>query len=74
VRFGDRPGAFVENSWGDCYEGTVDQALPVQFQRSGGWVDADVIDRLVRGDDSYALAGYQGFEPNLLPNWTGGWL
>jgi hypothetical protein len=74
VRFGDRPGAFVENSWGDCYEGTVDQALPVQFQRSGGWVDADVIDRLIAGDDSYALAGYQGFAPNLLPNWTGGWL
>ena len=72
VRFGDRPGAFVENSWGDCYEGTVDASLPVQFQRSGGWVDADVIDSLVRGDDSYALAGYTGFAPTTLPDWTGG--
>jgi hypothetical protein len=33
-----------------------------------------VIDRLVSGDDSYALAGYQGFSPTQLPNWTGGWL
>ena len=74
VRFGDRPGAFVENSWGDCYSGTVDQSLPVQFQRSGGWVDADVIDRMVQGDDSYALAGYMGFAPTLLPDWTGIWL
>ena len=70
VRFGDRPGAFVENSWGDCYDGTVDAALPVQFQRSGGWVDADVIDKMLKGDDSYAIAGYTGFEPTQLPNWT----
>lgn len=74
VRFGSRHGAYVANSWGDCYDGSVDQALPVQFQRSGGWVDADVIDRMVSGDDSYALAGYTGFAPTLLPNWTGVWL
>lgn len=74
VKVGERPGAFVENSWGDCYGGTFDDKLPTQFQRSGGWVDADVIDRLVRGDDSYALAGYTGFAPTQLPNWTGVWL
>lgn len=72
VRFGSRPGAFVENSWGDCYGGSVDPSLPVQFQKSGGWVDADVVDRLIRGDDSYALAGYTGFTPTQLPDWTGG--
>ena len=70
VRFGERPGAFVENSWGDCYDGEVDPTLPPQFQRSGGWVDADVIDKMVSGDDSYAIAGYTGFAPTQLPNWT----
>lgn len=74
VRFGSRPGAFVENSWGDCYDGDIDASLPVQFQRSGGWVDADVMDRMVAGDDSYALAGYNGFAPTQLPDWTGLWL
>lgn len=74
VRHGSRPGAFVENSWADCYAGPVDERLPEAFQRSGGWVDADVIDRMIGGDrsDSFALAGYSGFAPSQIGNWTGG--
>lgn len=68
----DRPGGFIPNSWGECYRGTPDKRLPEQFQRSGGWVDAKVLDYMLSQEDSYAVAGYNGFEPTDLPNWTGG--
>lgn len=71
---GSRPGAVVVNSWGDCYAGSVDPRLPEPFQRSAGKVDADVIDRMIGGDrsDSFALAGYSGFAPSQIGDWTGG--
>jgi len=71
---GSRHGAYVANSWGNCYSGPVDTRLPEAFQRSGGWIDADEIDRLIGGDssDSFALAGYAGFAPSMISNWTGG--
>jgi hypothetical protein len=68
----DRPGGFVPNSWGECYRGSVDSRLPRQFQRSGGWVDADVLDKMLAQEDSYAVAGYNGFEQTDMPDWTGG--
>lgn len=67
----DRPGGFVPNSWGECYRGSVDDRLPSQFQRSGGWIEADVLESMLSQGDSYAIAGYNGFEPTNLPNWTG---
>lgn len=74
VFHGKRPGAIVPNSWADCYGGPVDERLPVQFQRSAGKVDADEIDRMIDGDnsDTFAVAGYAGFAPSQLSNWTGG--
>lgn len=74
VRHGARPGALVVNSWGDCYSGAVDERLPSSFQRSSGWVDADVIDRMIGGDnsDTFALSGYSGFAPSQISDWTGG--
>lgn len=71
---GARPGAHVVNSWADCYSGPVDERLPAAFQRSSGKVDADEIDRMLGGDnsDSFALAGYSGFAPSQIGNWTGG--
>lgn len=63
----DRPGLLVPNSWGDCYEGPVDKRLPPALQRSAGWVDADVIDSMCAGEDSYAVAGFAGFRPSLMP-------
>ncbi len=68
----DRPGGFVPNSWGECYKGSPDVRLPLAFQRSGGWVDADVLDKMLAQGDSYAAAGYNGFEQTDLPDWTGG--
>lgn len=64
----DRPAILVANSWGNCYSGAVDEKLPEPFQRTSGWVDADVIDSMCRGRDSYAVAGFAGFKPTALPN------
>lgn len=71
VRWKPKPALLCVNSWGDCYEGTVDETLPVQFQRSSGWVEADVCTSMLAGEDSFALSGYSGFAPRHLPNWTG---
>lgn len=71
VRWKPDPAILVVNSWGDCYDGTVDESLPAQFQRSAGWVRAADFDRMVGGDDSFALSGYSGFAPRHLDNWTG---
>jgi hypothetical protein len=69
----DRPAILVPNSWGDCYSGKVDERLPPAFQRTSGWVDAEVIDSMCRGRDSYSLAGFSGFEATSLPeNWLKG--
>jgi hypothetical protein len=64
----DRPAILVPNSWGNCYSGAVDKRLPEAFQKSAGWVDAEVIDSMCKGGDSYALAGFSGFKPTALPN------
>jgi hypothetical protein len=72
VRWKPRPALLCVNSWGECYSGSVDTALPPQFQKSSGWVDADVCTSMLRGEDSFALSGYSGFAPRKLENWTGG--
>lgn len=71
VKWKPKPALLCVNSWGDCYEGTVDESLPVQFQRSAGWVEADVCTEMLAGEDSFALSGYSGFAPRHLENWTG---
>jgi len=68
----DRPAIRVPNSWGDCYDGVADEKAPKALQRSAGWVDAEVIDDMCRGGDSYAVAGFAGFAPSLMPET--GWL
>jgi hypothetical protein len=68
----DRPALKVPNSWSDCYDGPVDERAPKALQRSAGWVDAEVIDSMCRGGDSYAVAGFNGFQPELMPE--AGWL
>jgi len=72
VRWKPRPALLCVNSWGNCYDGSVDASLPEPFQRSSGWVDADTCTSMLAGEDSFALSGYDGFEPRELPNWTGG--
>ncbi len=70
VRWKPYPALLCVNSWGDCYSGDVDKSLPVQFQRSAGWVRAETCTRMLAGEDSFALSGYAGFAPRKLPeNW-----
>lgn len=64
VRGGDRPGAFVLNSWGDsAHTGPV---WPADAPVAGFWADANVIDRMVRQGDSFALSGAVGFKARRL--------
>lgn len=72
VKWKPRPALLCVNSWGECYQGSVDPALPPQFQRSSGWVEASVCTSMLSGEDSFALSGYSGFAPRTLPDWTGG--
>lgn len=73
VRWKPEPALLCCNSWGDCYEGTVDKNLPTQFQRSAGWVKASTCTSMLRGEDSFALSGYTGFKPRALPDdWLDG--
>lgn len=64
VRGGNRPGGFILNSWGDtAHRGPV---WPADAPPAGFWADADVIDRMVRQGDSFALADLQGFPSRQL--------
>lgn len=73
VRWKPYPALLCVNSWGECYSGDVDKSLPVQFQRSAGWVKADTCTKMLAGEDSFALSGYSGFKPRALPdNWLTG--
>ena len=68
VRWKPWPALLCVNSWGDCYSGSVDPALPAQFQRSAGWVKAETCTRMLQQDDSFALSGYSGFAPRRMPD------
>lgn len=72
VKWKPYPALLCVNSWADCYTGTVDKSLPVQFQRTSGWVRAETCTRMLQQDDSFALSGYDGFPAQTLDNWTGG--
>ena len=73
VRWKPYPALYCANSWGNCYSGTPDATLPKPFQLSGGWVKADICTRMLSGEDSFALAGFNGFKPKQLPdNWLKG--
>lgn len=66
VRGGARPGAFCLNSWGDnAHTGPV---WPADAPVAGFWIDADVVDRMVRQGDSFALADANGFPARKLPD------
>ena len=72
VRWNPTPALWCENSWGNCYTGTPDTTLPEPWQKSGGWVPAPTCTSMLQGEDSFALAGFSGFAPRQLPDWTGG--
>lgn len=52
-----RPGCYCLNSWGvDAHGAPADDAPP-----GGFWVDANIVDRMVRQQDSYAYSQFDGF-------------
>jgi len=59
VRHGDRPGLLCLNSWGPM--SVSGPKYPPDQPEGSFWVDADVADRMLRGSDSFAVSGYQGF-------------
>jgi hypothetical protein len=74
IRWGKRPGALIVNSWGAS--NTVGKHyphnIPEPVRVCSFWADADVIDRMCRGEDTYTYAGYSGFKATKIENWTGG--
>lgn len=56
---GERPGAFLLNSWGaSAHTGPQGRGRP---SPAGFWADADVVDRMLRQGDSWAFSQFQGF-------------
>ncbi len=76
VRHGRRPGGLIWNSWGPSSNSGphYPDDMPPPFRGSTFWVDADVLERMLRqGGDSFAISAYDGFPARLLPeDWTGG--
>jgi hypothetical protein len=59
VRGGDRPGAFLLNSWGaNAHAGPRGHGDPPE---GGFWADADVVDAMLRQGDSWGFSHYEGF-------------
>jgi hypothetical protein len=77
-RGGSRPGALIWNSWGPKsnsgphYSGVPGMTMPPAFAGCTFWADADVVDSMLRGGDSFALSGYDGFPPRRIPSWSEG--
>lgn len=59
IRTGARPGGFLLNSWGD--QAHSGPRVPPHAPPAGFWVDAAVLDRMLRQGDSWAFAHLIGF-------------
>lgn len=69
ARFGKRPGLLCVNSWGKSNSGpTYPENMPASIADCSFWVDADTVDRMLRGRDTFALSSYEGFPPQKLPD------
>lgn len=61
-----RPGAYCMNSW-SVQGGVGPQGEPLNGEPRGGfWVDADVVERMVRQQDSFAYSQFKGFPGQKL--------
>jgi hypothetical protein len=62
---GKRPGGVIVNSWGaNTTHGPTPDGLPA----SAFWCDADVLDKILRQEDSWAFSDVKGFPARKL-NW-----
>lgn len=59
-----RPGCLVQNSWGDSCTGPTRHSQPA----GSFWCDADVINSILREQDSWAFSNFEGYPPRKL-NW-----
>ena len=62
VRF-DRPGLLCMNSWGYSNKGPHGIKTHDEIMKCSFWVDADVCNKMLRGQDSFAITGVNGLEP-----------
>ena len=65
VRF-DRPGLLCTNSWGYSNKGPHGVETHPEVMKASFWVDAKVVDKMLRGQDSYAVTGVKGLEPRTI--------
>jgi hypothetical protein len=63
-----RPGGFLLNSWGD--QAHFGPRVPPHAPPAGFWVDAPVLDRMLRQGDSWAFARLIGFTDPDQPDAT----
>lgn len=58
-----RPGVLCVNSWGPNWI-----RGPKRHEQPDGsfWIDAEIVERMVRGRDSYAISSYEGFPAQQL--------
>jgi len=62
-----RPGALIQNSWGANWV-----SGPTRYGQPKGsfWVDAKIVEKMLRCEDSFALSNYRGFPRRRLPNYV----
>jgi hypothetical protein len=64
IRGGDRPGAFLLNSWGaKTHSGPRGAGNP---SPAGFWADAEIVDRMLHEGDSWAFSEFEGFPARKL--------
>jgi hypothetical protein len=56
---GDRPGLLCLNSWGPNW--ISGPKWPEDQPDGSFWVDKAIVDRMLRGEDSFAVSAYEGF-------------
>jgi hypothetical protein len=61
---GSRPGGFILNSWGgNAHTGPIGKG---GHSPAGFWAEDDVVDQMLKQDDSWAFSAFQGFPAREL--------
>lgn len=62
-----RPGALIQNSWGSNWV-----SGPTRYNQPLGsfWADAEIVERMLADEDSFALSNYLGYPRVLLPDYV----
>jgi hypothetical protein len=68
VRY-DRPGLLCQNSWGPSW--VKGPKFPGDQPDGSFWVDQRVVDRMLAGNDSFAVSQIKGFPKRKLEHWKG---